>query len=200
MAAGKAVNFLQKLNQRINSKNVLFFDMDGTLIDTNFANYLSYKKAVESVIHPVPNISYNPDIRFNRKTLKSMIPNLSETEYERIIIEKEQYYKDFLLETKLNKLIADILLKYSKTNKCVLITNCRKDRALMILDYFGLTDKFSNIYFKQINNSETKVNKYKNAIASLGVPPDLIIVFENEKDEIADAIEAGIPDRNILRL
>jgi len=70
----------------------------------------------------------------------------------------------------------------------------------MILDYFGLTDKFSNIYFKQINNSETKVNKYKNAIASLRVPPDLIIVFENEKDEIADAIEAGIPDRNILSL
>ena len=200
MTAEKAVDFLQGLDQKIHNKNVLFFDMDGLLVDTNFANYLSYKKAIESVTQSVPNISYNPDIRFNRKTLKSMIPNLSETEYERIIIEKEQYYKDFLLETKLNKLIADILLKYSKTNKCVLITNCRKDRALMILDYFGLTDKFSNIYFKQINNSETKVNKYKNAIASLGVPPDLIIVFENEKDEIADAIEAGIPDRNILSL
>ena len=40
----KAVNFLQELNQRINNGNVLFFDMDGTLIDTNFANYLSYTK------------------------------------------------------------------------------------------------------------------------------------------------------------
>ena len=200
MTAEKAVDFLQGLDQKIHNKNVLFFDMDGLLVDTNFANYLSYKKAIESVTQSVPNISYNPDKRFNREALKSVIPNLSETEYKRIILEKEQYYKDFLPETKLNKLAADILLKYSKTNKCVLITNCREDRALMTLHYSGLTDKFSNIFYRQLDDNETSINKYQYAVSYLCVSPSTVIVFENEQFEIANAIEAGIPDKNIISI
>jgi len=197
---GKAVDCLQGLDQGINSENVLFFDMDGTLVDTNFANYLSYKKAIQSITQSKPDMSYNPNERFNREVLKSVIPNRSEIEYERIIQEKERYYKDFLPKTKLNKLIADILSRYSKTNKCVLITNCRKDRALMTLNYFGLTDKFSNIFYRQLDNNETKINKYQNAISCLSVLPRAVIVFENEQSEIADAIKAGIPDKNIISM
>ena len=82
---GKAVDCLQGLDQGINSENVLFFDMDGTLVDTNFANYLSYKKAIQSITQSKPDMSYNPNERFNREVLKSVIPNRSEIEYERII-------------------------------------------------------------------------------------------------------------------
>ena len=196
----KSVNFLQELDQRISNKNVLFFDMDGTLVDTDFANYLSYKKAIESVTQSVPNISYNPDKRFNRSVMKSVIPNQDEAEYEKIIQEKERFYKDYLPETKLNKLVADILLKYSKINKCVLITNCRKDRALLTLNFFGITDKFSNIFYRQLDDNETKINKYQNAIFCLSVSPIAVMVFENEQSKISDAIEAGIPDKNIFSI
>ena len=30
----------------INSETVLFFDMDGTIVDTDFANFLSYRDAI----------------------------------------------------------------------------------------------------------------------------------------------------------
>ena len=196
----KSNNLLQELSQKISDNDILFFDMDGTLVDTNFANYLSYKKAIESVTQSVPSISYNSDKRFNRSVLKNVMPNLRKAEYEKIIQKKELCYQDFLPESKINKLVADILLKYSKTNKCILITNCRKDRALITLNYFGLTDKFSNIFYRQLGDNEKKINKYQNAISCLNISPRAVIFFENEQPEISDAIEAGIPGENIFSI
>lgn len=187
-------------DQRINSANVLFFDMDGTLENTNFANYLLYKKAIQSVTQSETDIPYNHSQRFNREVLKNAIPNLTETEYERIIQEKEQYYNDYLPETKLNKMVADILVKYFKTNITVLVTNCREDRALLTLNYYGLTDKFSNIFYRQITDNVNGINKYENAISCLNISVQLVIVFENEKPEIDDALLAGIPIHNIISI
>jgi beta-phosphoglucomutase-like phosphatase (HAD superfamily) len=194
----ETMNEAQNINSRITAKTVLFFDMDGTLVDTNYANFLSYKKAIQTVTNSEQDLNYNPDKRFNRSNLKNAVPNLTETEYEKIIQEKEEYYNDFLHETILNKKVADILAKYSKTNKTVLVTNCRQERALTTLIHFGLADKFSDIFYRQFSDNEEKINKFQNAISKLGVPPNLVIAFENEEAEIADAKKAGIEIINPL--
>jgi beta-phosphoglucomutase len=191
---------MRDLKLKIKTDNILFFDMDGTLVDTNFANYLSYKKAIQSVIHSVTDISYSPNQRFNRGVLKSLIPNLTEFEYEQIIQEKEQWYKNYLFQTKINKLIADILLQYSQTHRTVLVTNCRKDRVFLTLNYHGLNDKFSYIFYRQPNNTKNNMNKYENAIAHLNISANSVIVFENDKSEIDNAILAGIPTKNIVNI
>lgn len=182
----------EKVPQNITADIILFFDMDGTLIDTDLANFLSYKKAINSVTKSDNNLTYNPDKRFNRSNLKNAVPNLTESEYEKIIQEKEEYYNNFIYETKLKTEIADILIKYSKTNKTILVTNCRKDRAMTTLKHFELEDKFSDIFCREFNANDKKVNKFQNAISKLGVPPNLVIAFENEESEIADAKNAGI--------
>ncbi|MBL7973917.1 MAG: HAD family hydrolase [Candidatus Kapabacteria bacterium] len=195
---GQKNDEIQKIVGSINADTVLFFDMDGTLVDTNLANFLSYKKAIVSVTKSDHNLSYNPDKRFNRSNLIKAVPNLDKFEYERIIQEKEKYYDDFLHETKLKTEVADILFKYSKSHKTVLVTNCRQERAMTVLKHFGLTDKFSDIFYRQFADNEEKINKFQNAILKLGVPPNLIILFENEISEINDAKIAGIPSNNIL--
>jgi beta-phosphoglucomutase-like phosphatase (HAD superfamily) len=182
----------QDLDSKITSDTVLFFDMDGTLVDTNLANFHSYKKAIISVTKSNHDLTYNSDKRFNRSSLKSAVPNLTENEYDKIIQAKETYYNDFLHETKLNPEIADILFRFSKTNKTVLVTNCRKDRAIKTLKHFGLDDKFSYIFCREFDDNGNKINKFQNAILKLGVPPSLVIAFENEEIEIADAQKAGI--------
>ncbi|MBT2563033.1 HAD hydrolase-like protein [Pedobacter sp. ISL-68] len=181
-----------EIDCKITTDAVLFFDLDGTLIYTDEANFLSFNKAIRSVTSKDYNLTYNPNERLNRSKLKNAIPNLSKIQYERIIKKKEEYYKDFLYKTKLNPVIASILSKYSKTNKTVLITNCREERALTVLNHFGLVDKFSNIFYCQLMNNNEKMNKFQYAISELGVQPNLVIAFENEEIEIADAKQAGI--------
>lgn len=189
-----------EFNTIIKTDTILFFDLDGTLIDTDYANFLSYKKAIRSVTNNGLELSYNPQNRFNRSYLKIALPNLTQIDYERIIQKKEEYYVDFLTETKLNEDIAEILLKYSKTNQCFLVTNCRKDRALKTLDYFRLTEKFTKIYCREFDDNDKKINKFQKTLSILGVPPNIVIVFENEGTEISEAIEAGIPAQNIIRI
>lgn len=188
----------QNVNYKITVDTVLFFDMDGTLIDTNLANFLSYEKAIQSVTNSEYDLNYNPDKRFNRSNLKISVPNLSNVEYERIVKEKEEYFKYFLNQTTLKSEIVDILFKYSKMNKTILVTNCRKDRALSTLNHFGLTDKFEKIFYRKFDENGKKINKFENAIFKLGVEPNLVVVFENEEIEIADAIQAGIKIINPL--
>ncbi len=193
-------NIKEYINLKITTETVLLFDMDGTLVDTDFANFLSYENAIKSVIILDNELLFNPNERFNRTTLKTIAPNLSEIEYEKIIQQKQNNYKKYLAQTKLNKSVSDILLQYYRTNKTVLVTNCRKDRALMTLNYHNLTDKFSNIFFRQIEDNQSRINKYKNAISSLSLSAQAVVVFENEKREIEDAILAEIPINNILSI
>ncbi len=191
---------IENIKLKIVEDTVLFFDMDGTLVDTDFANFLSYKNSIQSVVALDKEIQFEPTERFNRTSLKTVAPNLTEIEYRKIIQQKEINYKEHLSHTKLRKSVVDILMQYYKTNKTVLVTNCREDRALMILNYYNLIDKFSNLFFRQTPKNGNRINKYKNAISCLNLSAQTVIVFENEKQEIEDAILAGISINNILSL
>jgi len=180
------------IENKITTNTVLFFDMDGTLIDTNLANYLAYKKAIYSITKCNLDIKYNPHKRFNRTHLKKIIPYFSESVYEEIITKKEECYNEFLPEIKLIPNCTDILFKYSQINKTILVTNCRKDRAIATLTYFGLIDKFDSLFYREFGDNDKKINKFLNAISKLDISPNFVIAFENEENEIKDAQIAGI--------
>lgn len=188
------------INLNINSDTVLFFDMDGTLIDTDFANFTSYKEAIKCVMQSETKIQYAPNERFNRTALDKIIPNLAPEKLYEIIKQKELNYNKHLSQTRLNKSVSDILIRYSETNKTVLVTNCREDRAILTLEYHNLMDKFSHLLFKHVGDKDNRVNKYKNALNVLSLSAQNVIVFENEKIEIEDAMLAGININNIISL
>lgn len=184
---------------KITTDKILFFDMDGTLVDTNLANFSAYKKALDSVLQTDTNLVYKPEIRFNRSVLRANFPHLTNKELEKVIQVKESLYDEFLNVTTLIDENVEVLLKYSKSNQTYLVTNCRKDRALKTLNHFGLIDKLTNVFYRMFDDNK-KVNKFENALSILGVPPNIVIAFENEETEKLDAIQAGIPCENIYDL
>lgn len=191
---------IQSIGDRIKTDTVLFFDMDGTLVDTDYANYLSFKFAIQSVLNPINLISFNPKERFNRTILQREFPKLNSKDFIEIIRLKEIFYLENIEHTKIIPVVNDILNEFYKTNATVLVTNCRQDRALFTLNQHGLTDKFNHKFFRKSIDKDKHVNKFKHAITTLNLEPHMTIAFENEQFEIDEAIRAGIPFQNLISI
>jgi beta-phosphoglucomutase len=185
-----------ELKQKILKAKALFFDLDGTLIDTDYSNFLSYKKAIEQVKKSPINLIVNRDKRITRRNIRAFVPDLNDEEYDKVIEIKEKLYSSNLHVTELNGAVADMLDEYSD-KKLILVTNGRQERADLLLNHFYLSDKFTRKYYRENMTSD---NKYQDAISSLCIDADLIFVFENDESEIAAAVAAGIPSENILKV
>lgn len=176
----------------IKKDTVLFFDMDGTLVDTDYANFLAYKQAISETVKFDFNVEYDPNFRLTRNSLTAVAPFLSETEYHRIVEKKEELYNNYLHEIQVCKEKVSVIFEYAKYNKIVLVTNSSSNRAMTILNYFGLTEYFDEIFCQESMGRKNKVNKFQNAIEKLGICPNRVIAFENEESEVLLALKAGI--------
>lgn len=185
---------LKALGQKIQKVNTLLFDLDGTLVSTDYANFLSYKKAIELVVQS-QSLAINPSKRITREAIRTFIPNLSEEDYEKIIKIKERLYPDFLHETRLNRTVASILEKNSD-KEIILVTNSRQERATMLLNHHNISGKFDHCFYRE--NMKSSRNKFQKVLSVLQIPASSVIVFENSESEIDAAIAIGITSENIF--
>ena len=105
---------------------------------------------------------------------------------------KEELYNNYLHEIQVCKEKVSVIFEYAKYNKIVLVTNSSSNRAMTILNYFGLTEYFDEIFCQESMNENNKINKFQNAIEKLDITPNIVIAFENEESEILFALKAGI--------
>lgn len=177
----------------------VFCDMDGTLVDTDYANYLSYRRAVIEVTRGMHDIDFT-DERLNRENLKKRLPSLTATQLEIIAALKAQYFTDFISETILNTALAHLITKHQGKNTIILVTHCRKRRALEVLKHHKLLECFSQLICHEDLLQGGSKNKYECAIELTGASHQALLVFENDKGSIEEAVAAGVPRRNIHRI
>lgn len=175
----------------IRPASILFFDMDGTLIETNELNNFAYREAFKKVMgHEMPNLKTS---RITRKNLLD-IPGISKSDIDKIVAEKGLIYSNNLNLASPIPYTVDILKNYSGQHPTYLVTRAKQDRAIETIAHFGLLDSFTGIL------SSPSGNKYQNAITASGADPKDIIVLENEDFEIDGGIEAGILSNNIIKV
>jgi len=199
---GKRGNEVKNMVEEIYTNNItdshlLVFDLDGTLVNTDMVNYLAYKDAIQQIIGLDLAIAHNKYERFTREKLFSIVGNLTDIQYKKIIKMKNEVYQKYLSKSKVNTFMLDVIQQFINTNKIILATNSRKNRAEMVLQYHGLTNIFDYLFFKEEYNQKSK---FLHVINYFGVSASLIFVFENDNDEVRKAIESGIPDGNIIKV
>lgn len=185
------------LDDKIVNKSILIFDLDGTIIDTDEANFLAYQEAIKKV---KSFTLLNKDTeRFTQEKLKSSIPYLKTQEYNKIIDIKNDVYENYLHETKAITFALEIIKKYFQTHRMILATNSHELRANLVLDYHGLLTMFEYKFYKE-NYKNKKISKYSYVLKSLNLRPKEVIIFENDELEKSKAIILGIPINNIIDL
>jgi len=177
----------------------VFCDMDGTLVDSDFANYLSYKRALRDSNCGVFDVEFNND-RFNRERLKEQIPSLTDDQLEVIFSLKEACFIEFILETRLNVDLASLIKECSDRNRVILVTACRNKRALEILAHHKMHGYFERLVCWEDTSQSGLSNKYESAIELVGAKPNTIFIFEDDDVCIEDAIRAGVPKKNIQKI
>jgi beta-phosphoglucomutase len=176
---------------------IVFCDMDGTLVDTDYANYLSYRQAVIEATCGKYDVEFTGE-RLNRESLKNRLPSLTAAQYEVIAALKAEYFTKFLSETRLNATLTNIITRCSKNNETVLVTCCRNKRAMETLRHHNLLECFSQfICWEALHQGESS-NKYESALSITGANPETALVFENDITDVEKALLAGVPRKNVI--
>jgi len=181
---------------KINKNSIIIVDLDGTLIDTDKANFLAYRDAIKKVKNVNLELLYNNNERFTREKLLTIIPNLEGDEYSKITEIKTAVFHKYLEHTKLNNSVYENIKFFSKTNQVILATNSHKIKANLLLDHYGLFNLFDKKYYKEDYTSIK--NKYKFILNDLNLAPYNIVIFEDDDFEIEKAKLLKIPSDNII--
>lgn len=169
---------------------IIAFDLDGTLVNTDKANSMAYQRSV----YDVSGITIDIDnCRITRDSLNNRI-NVSDNILQEIIVKKEKLFTEYLVCTQ--PLPALFILQHLKNTHNVLLTYARRERAKSVLEYYGITSLFDNVYYR---DSYLGKSKFDYLINEQHYSSDKIILFENDKKAIADAIYFGVPQRNIYK-
>lgn len=178
---------------RGNSNSLTFvFDLDNTLVETDIANNLSYKDAINMVLNT--NISWDFNLRFTRENLFSQFPSLSQGQYDDIIKVKNERFYTYMSETRLNTNLVKVLGELHD-NGCytILLTNSHRTRALSVCDYYGMSQFFTEKYFAE----DIVSSKYEILVRN-GYDMKSVVLFENEAEGVQEAMSNGIAERNII--
>ncbi len=189
------MDLLQLLNiKRIKQEYVILFDLDGTLLDTDMANNGAYLYAIKQVLgnESFPELSCLK--RITRKDV-AILDGIDEATLNIIIDKKKWAYRNQLKWGNSASIITtEILKRHFRYNNCYIVTSAERSRAELLIRDYGLDTLIKDVIYA---NSE---DKYRGIAEKIGVDATKIILLEDNKDAIANAIKNGVLEHLIVNV
>jgi beta-phosphoglucomutase-like phosphatase (HAD superfamily) len=186
--------FYNNLAHYVKPESIFIFDMDGTLVNSDIANFNAYSEALSPTINLAQRYIAG---RITRASLSEL--GVSRNMQESVISQKREIYNKYLKDTIKMPLACKILEIVSKTNMTILATQSEKQRAIDTLHYHNLLANFTHSVFRE-DLQEEQQNKYAHVVQKYNLNPQDVFVLEDNEIEIANALTAGIPQKNIISL
>lgn len=192
--------FVGSLRHHYDTRNIMnnkieyiLVDLDGTLIETDLANNMAYKEALEVCACARDFIVDVNGPRITRADIKKIFGENERA--ENIIRTKESIFYKYLRHTSLITSTMTLLHRYIDANKkLIMVTNCKSKRATELLAHYHIDSLFYAKFYNDCGNKYTKV------LSKYSIPPQSVMLIENEEAQIRNAVMAGISIRNVIKV
>ena len=177
----------------------ILFDLDGTLVSTQEANYLSYKEAYASIGIDLSRRDYLKvfGLRFD-DMVEEVSPELSDALRRKLRNNKSIFYKKNLGMTVLNPVLMAIIKNDTNFKKKALITTASKKNALEVLKFHNLDNLFNICIFgEDVLLGKPNPECYNLGIKSLGLSPNECLIFEDTLIGVCAGEKAGASVINV---
>jgi len=178
---------------------VALFDLDGTLFDTEKANFLAYKEACEE--YELSESFFHDHCM--SKNYKEFLPliGIPDNLIESVHSKKKACYKKHFNDIEPNDFLLQLvdLFRQNNIHTCVVTTASRKNTC-ELLNYFNCTDKFDLLVTQEsISNLKPHPDAYFYAIGYFGIEPEECVIFEDSDIGIASALKTNARVLRIIR-
>lgn len=170
------------------------FDLDGTLYDTNYVNYLAYKNALPEVPEYFTYDFFANEC--NGKSYKDFLPGLmgsnEKEEIKRVHQKKKEGYKTYLAHALENKHLFSIIESISSEYHIALVTTASRENVEDILKHFQRRNRFELIVTNEdVQYSKPNPEGFLKAMKYFEVSKENTIIFEDSTTGVEAAERAG---------
>jgi HAD superfamily hydrolase (TIGR01509 family) len=175
----------------------LFFDLDGTLAETDSLHLPTWVDVLEPYGLEVDEEFYRENVsgRDTSEIVRDLLPELSDEENRSIGDAKEASFRERASELEpLPGLVDFIERGRERGMKIALVTNAPEENVEAILFALELRDFFDAIVLSdEVEAVKPDPAPYRAALEKIGVPAEEALAFEDSVSGIASAVAAGVP-------
>ncbi len=183
------------INEKLRRAKAFFFDLDGTLVDSEELHKLAYITILEN---DAPQLveKFNYDELRGRTTKESLLfLGLDDRQATELTLKKQNAYRTFVSEGKLRTipLMEEIFKMLSSRGDVYIVTGSARETVKKVLKNLGLTDFVKGIIAAEdVTNSKPHPEPYIIALNLSQKNADEAIVIEDSENGIKSATAAGI--------
>lgn len=178
----------------MNTVKGLFFDMDGTLVDTLDANIEAYTKAVKEIDRSLTRKMYVSTYGMRVDAfLKLYFPDISDAEIEIVKQTKAKLYPSYLHLAKPNHQLINFVRTLRDSHTTALVTMAQINNAKSVIEATNIGDLFDFIISgDSVKNAKPHPESYLLALEKAKLKANEVVAFEDSKSGIDAAKAAGI--------